>query len=399
MKEKLTLFISCILLASSIFAGTITITRPRNGEILFKDVEISIKWTETGITNPVKVSLWQNGQRKGIIAQNISPGTLTCRWKVGTYKGLIGESLTGDGFIIKVKEQGSSGALGKNERAFSIKVWQNPTIDPGTLNTLRNSWSATWDLDLTEIYESNGVLRAKVRNGSNNQINQEVIFYILNNGVTRDGLLQKPIKVNQGQGTTRDYPLKNLRNYLRRRGYTELKVTVDGNNQIKETDENNNSKTKSFNLNPVYDLAFDEKSFVFVRKDRAEDYLSREGYYIEVEAHIKIIEYSKGIDNKASPMLRVPIRLSVIQQSGGDWNRWLHHEDMHTNPIHILEGATRIVRLKSTFNLRKNIWGIVRAYATIDHHKTFFDTNRDNNTTITEYPKFGVDFTVENKIK
>ncbi len=73
---------------------------PNGGGVLKKGSSQQITWQASGFTAPVKIFLWKDKTKIGIIARNLPPGPGTYNWRVGDYIG--GSSEPGPGYRIVV---------------------------------------------------------------------------------------------------------------------------------------------------------------------------------------------------------------------------------------------------------------------------------------------------------
>jgi hypothetical protein len=81
----------------------ITIVSPNGGEDLTIGSSMDIIWDSSGLTNPLKITLWRDNQLLGAIGNNIDPSNSSFSWTVGQYGG--GMAAAGTGYKIKVKEK------------------------------------------------------------------------------------------------------------------------------------------------------------------------------------------------------------------------------------------------------------------------------------------------------
>lgn len=124
MKKIFPVFLMMILSTAVAFAGSITIISPNGGENLVLGTTTTILYSRSGITNPVRITLWRNGVKLGTIADNL-PANGIYSWPVGLYDNRVVSC--GDGFKIKVKEKRST-VSGISESSFTIRRrgWRPP---------------------------------------------------------------------------------------------------------------------------------------------------------------------------------------------------------------------------------------------------------------------------------
>lgn len=93
----------------------------------------TITWSAQGITGPVRIVLWKNGEYISIVQDGIPASTTSYNWQVGQLKS-GGTALPGEGYVIKVREEGGS-EIQDNSDAF-ILAEQTPfkaLYFPGTV--------------------------------------------------------------------------------------------------------------------------------------------------------------------------------------------------------------------------------------------------------------------------
>lgn len=97
-------------IANALDSGSITVTSPNGGELIDIGVPMEITWTAQGVGN-LKITLWQNENWVGVIADNISPSPGSFTWNVGEFLNGgndfdIGPFGVSSGYTIKIKEIG-----------------------------------------------------------------------------------------------------------------------------------------------------------------------------------------------------------------------------------------------------------------------------------------------------
>jgi len=120
---------------------------PNGGENWTMQTTQNISWNVNGSVVPLKISLWQNGNLVGIIADNIASVPSFYTWTVGRYIG--GISGPGNGYQIRIKEKGnmlhdmSSDVFTITPPIRSITVTSPNGGEKWKLGTLQNiTWNA-----------------------------------------------------------------------------------------------------------------------------------------------------------------------------------------------------------------------------------------------------------------
>jgi frataxin-like iron-binding protein CyaY len=95
---------------------TLIVKSPNGGEEWAFDTYKNITWNTFGIKNKLRILLYKNNKKVGLIKKGILPNA-SCLWKVGTFEG--GVAAVGSDYKIKIVEQG--GALtDMSDKTFSI---------------------------------------------------------------------------------------------------------------------------------------------------------------------------------------------------------------------------------------------------------------------------------------
>ncbi|MCU0237393.1 MAG: GPI anchored serine-threonine rich family protein [Acidobacteria bacterium] len=100
-KTLAVIFTVFIATALALPAQSLVITAPNGGETLTLGQTFPIAWTVQNSSQKVKLILFQNGNRLGEIAENLSSGQSPYSWPVGTYSGATAPA--GSGFTIRVR--------------------------------------------------------------------------------------------------------------------------------------------------------------------------------------------------------------------------------------------------------------------------------------------------------
>jgi len=102
MYKTLTVFFA-VFIASALLlpAQSLVITAPNGGETLTLGQTFPIAWTLQNSTQKIRLILFQNGNRLGEIAENLSAGQSPYNWPVGAYSGATAPA--GSGYTIRVR--------------------------------------------------------------------------------------------------------------------------------------------------------------------------------------------------------------------------------------------------------------------------------------------------------
>jgi hypothetical protein len=126
--------ITFLIIFSGIFFGqTLTMISPNDGGTFTIGEPMQIIWDAEGTSNPFKITLWQNDERVGLIADNVPAGNgrRTYEWeRIGTLVDRTDSSGIGTGFKIQIKEKRGP-AICKSRNAFRL-VGSPPLMDPDT---------------------------------------------------------------------------------------------------------------------------------------------------------------------------------------------------------------------------------------------------------------------------
>ncbi len=88
----------------SIVVPSIGVTSPTGGESWSIGSSREITWDAPGVTGLLKISLWKDGTRVGLIAKIADGPAGPYSWTVGNYRG--GTAAAGTGYRVKIKEGG-----------------------------------------------------------------------------------------------------------------------------------------------------------------------------------------------------------------------------------------------------------------------------------------------------
>lgn len=84
--------------------ASLSVLSPNGGESLPIGSASTITWETSGVTNPVKITLWRDGSLLGKIASDVDFTSGSYSWTVGDYIG--GTAPRAPGYVIKIKEKG-----------------------------------------------------------------------------------------------------------------------------------------------------------------------------------------------------------------------------------------------------------------------------------------------------
>lgn len=121
MKKSLLTMALLASMALSVQAASFHVTSPNGGEQLCQGKTVTITWTSTGVTTPVKLILWQNGTRIGDIVAGLPSGSTSYSWMVGKHAG--GTAPVGSGYIVRVRVDtpGNTTEYDDSDAGFMIK--------------------------------------------------------------------------------------------------------------------------------------------------------------------------------------------------------------------------------------------------------------------------------------
>jgi hypothetical protein len=98
--------------------GGITVTAPNGGESWPRLSRQAVTWT-TALGGKVKLFLYRNGRKLGVIARGIRAGSGTYSWKVGQYGTATAPA--GSGYAIRVQSQLDPGKFDMSDSTFIIQ--------------------------------------------------------------------------------------------------------------------------------------------------------------------------------------------------------------------------------------------------------------------------------------
>jgi hypothetical protein len=241
MKKTLLLLMSFIFLKVTVFAGALRITSPNGGEEWYVGLSRTIHWIATGdFTNNVKLVLFKDGERLGVIANDLNPRARSFVWErageyhVGTARGPLKRARPGPGYIIRIKEQNVNNS--------------DESDAPFTLSTIPRA--STLDLTVTDVYKDrldNLIVKVKCLRGS---YSGWCLLQAENPNLPRGGFRAKQHMLDLRTGQEQTYTLGAFTpaewrdifladDTICKTAY--FKGIVDANDQIDETNEDNNS--------------------------------------------------------------------------------------------------------------------------------------------------------------
>ncbi len=138
MKKSVLILLAVFFLTCNLLADGIALISPNGGEKWKKGSMKQISWTATGLSHDMKIFLFKDDKKVGIIADNVTynpaKNSYSIPWKVGEYIG--GIEGPGTQYKIKIKEKGVPN-FGISQGYFSIRAG-GLTLKPGSLAGLKN---------------------------------------------------------------------------------------------------------------------------------------------------------------------------------------------------------------------------------------------------------------------
>lgn len=115
--KKLLMILSVVLFSAGILISAHhDLNSPNGGESWRLNSKKFITW-DTTYPNLIRITLWQNGIKKGTVASDLDPTTGSYEWAVGEYQG--GKAGIGGGYKIRIKGQ-DGGPMDESEDSFTI---------------------------------------------------------------------------------------------------------------------------------------------------------------------------------------------------------------------------------------------------------------------------------------
>ncbi len=130
MRTTRVLFVAAglwFLLVGPALGQSIRVVTPNDGSPVTLGAPLDIRWTSSGVTQPLRILLFRNGERLGIIASDVPVAGGSYRWIAGNYGG--GTAPEGEGYSIMVRVQGD-GLEDSSDRTFALRAAADFTI-PG----------------------------------------------------------------------------------------------------------------------------------------------------------------------------------------------------------------------------------------------------------------------------
>jgi Kre9/KNH-like N-terminal Ig-like domain len=123
MKKLVRLFVLVLIIAGSLSAASITVTKPALNELWTKGQSFTITWTKTGsMPNNVRVSL-RNKASTAVVQEIVDPAPNT-----GAYLWLVPTSIPDGEYCIRVKVKGAD--ISDDSEVFRITTGQQPPNQP-----------------------------------------------------------------------------------------------------------------------------------------------------------------------------------------------------------------------------------------------------------------------------
>lgn len=120
------------------------IISPNGGEGWLLGSEKEIRWwTAERVTNNVKLILFRNGTRVGLIAKDLNPRSGVYTWKkAGQYEG--GTAKAGSGYKVVIREQGGTG-MDQSDKPFTLLFSGKHVIRPIPIKVTKPERGVTWE--------------------------------------------------------------------------------------------------------------------------------------------------------------------------------------------------------------------------------------------------------------
>jgi hypothetical protein len=102
-------------------AGTpapLLLTAPNGGESWARKSTHAITWSAGALTDRLKIFLYRNGARLGVVANGLLPASGSYAWVVGKYNDTI--AANGSGYAIRIQSQADAGVYDASDAAFAI---------------------------------------------------------------------------------------------------------------------------------------------------------------------------------------------------------------------------------------------------------------------------------------
>jgi hypothetical protein len=158
MKKLLLVGFLLFVTYGMVYSGTLlTIISPNGGEKWPLGSKKDIQWiADKSITNNVKLILFKNGTRVGLIAKDLNPrGCSYFWWTVGQYQG--GTAKVGSGYKIVIKEQDGT-ARDESDNPFFI-TWAKKPPHIRVIEVTNPKKGDTWNEGETRIIQWVSVLK------------------------------------------------------------------------------------------------------------------------------------------------------------------------------------------------------------------------------------------------
>jgi len=132
---------------------SITVTSPNGGETWELGSTHEVAWNARGLSNNLKITLWQGDLNLGVIGYDIDPAAGSFPWTVGQHNE--GTASIGTGYKIKIKEIGTT-VSDFSDLSFSIVEEQQPEPETFTLYPTTVPNVANWTQESNIIGEYDG---------------------------------------------------------------------------------------------------------------------------------------------------------------------------------------------------------------------------------------------------
>jgi len=330
---------------------SISVSSPNNSFYTRGVNSLHIDWTSSGITGNVKVTLRKaDGSGGTVIRENVPYNSSSFEWAIPA------NTETGD-YFVKVKQ----GEVFGVSRQF--KILKKISV-PGTMYVRQ-------DLEIRDIhyiYNRGGWIVARLKSNVNN-FNGDVSFGLIFPEMGRDGSQNVIKRVNLLRGRSTDIYLwrKSAREFTK--SGVLIRVNVDNNRRINETNEHNNSMQKRIT---IYDLSFAESPRRSLSLKRMY-FKGKEDYRLQFDIKVN--------HNFVKPLRNVNIKYSIT----GHGVRLIDIPHIFRT---IGNGEVALLHINRTFGRFGRLYSKVPKFKkgerylveiTIDPHNVFKETNERNN--------------------
>lgn len=151
MKKLILIGLLFFVTCGMVYSGDLLeIIIPNGGEGWHIGSEKTIRWSaDESITNNVRLILFRNGTRVGLIAKNLNPRPGVYTWlKVGEYEE--GTAKAGSGYKIRIKEEGGT-AMDQSDKPFTLLFSKPHAFKPIPIKVTNPKEGDTWNDGETKL--------------------------------------------------------------------------------------------------------------------------------------------------------------------------------------------------------------------------------------------------------